>query len=258
MNFKYDKDKLLSLMYDFYILTKIKIVVFDINFNMVASVPSEDCDFCRELKKNTNESIKCENCMKEAGEICRKKNELNIYKCHAGLAEAIAPIKINDITVGFIMLGQILEQSDADSENRRNLTVKNTLEIKSAAKLMESCVCYLLMNDIITQNSDNLILDLMNYINDNLSSELTSQKLCSEFSISRNKLYKISKDYFGMPIAEFIRKKRIEYATQLIKQGTSVTTAAEMSGFCDYSYFSKVFKSYKGYSPAKSLKKHYI
>ena len=52
-----------------------------------------------------------------------------------------------------------------------------------------------------------------------------------------------------MPIAEFIRKKRIDKACDLLKSGMTVTEAAIKVGFSDYSYFTKFFKREKNMLP---------
>jgi AraC-like DNA-binding protein len=55
-----------------------------------------------------------------------------------------------------------------------------------------------------------------------------------------------------MPIASYVRFKRLKQAEQLIKDGSSVTLAAERTGFTDYGYFGKLFKRYIGKTPLKS------
>ncbi|MBR6729085.1 MAG: helix-turn-helix domain-containing protein, partial [Clostridia bacterium] len=54
----------------------------------------------------------------------------------------------------------------------------------------------------------------------------------------------------GMPVSQYINYTRIEIAKDLIRDGVSVTRVADMTGFCDYGYFGKVFKKYFGVPPA--------
>jgi len=166
-----------------------------------------------------------------------------------------------------MMLGQIFEETDkaynADKiisyaekysldhakEYLELLTVKSDTEIKAASKIMESCVCYLLMNQVIKESNGSIAFEINHYIKEHLSRNLTTKELCGRFEISRNTLYKISETYFGMPIAKYINLKRIEKAKELIKEGITVTEVAEMTGFCDYGYFGKVFKKTTGVTP---------
>ena len=45
MDFIYDKETLYSLMNDFYAITKIKTVIFDVNYKSIVTVPEYDSDF---------------------------------------------------------------------------------------------------------------------------------------------------------------------------------------------------------------------
>ncbi len=253
-------------MNDFYSLTKIKTAIYDNNFNIIFGVPQEDSKFCIAIKNSPNGLKNCDLCTRNAIQGVREKNSLTIYKCHAGLIEAVAPIRINSVIVGYMMLGQICEKNDKAfkegnviykekysidnfKECVNSLTVKSYSEIKAASKIMESCVCYLLMNHVIMESDGSIAFDINNYIMENLSHSLTGKELCMQFKISRNMLYKISDTYFGMPIAKYINLKRIEKAKELIKEGVSVTRVAEITGFCDYGYFGKVFKKVTGVTP---------
>ena len=273
MNFTYNREKLIELMKDFYSLTKIKTAIYDNQFNYILGVPSEDSNFCTAIKTNKKGLNNCILCTKNAIEEVRKKNSLYIYKCHAGLIEAIAPIQINSVIVGYMMLGQILENNDKNitaekiifyKENYylnnvksliNSLTTKSNSEIKSAAKIMESCVCYLLMNQVIKENDGSVAFDINNFIKEHIGERITSADLCKRFKISRNSLYKISETYFGMPIAKYITYLRIKKAKELIKKGVSVTEVADITGFCDYGYFGKTFKKITGYTPTQINRK---
>lgn len=263
MNFAYNKQQLIELMKDFYSLTKIKTAIYDNEFNYILGVPTEDSSFCIAVKSSQNGLNNCNLCTKNAIEEVRKRNSLYIYKCHAGLIEAVSPIRINSVIVGYMMLGQILERHNKSLtylnkfsiENTQayisSLTTKSYSEIKAASKIMESCVCYLLMNHVIIESNGSVAFELNDYIKENIGNNLTTTMLCKKFNISRNALYKISETYFGMPIAKYINFKRIEKAKELINSGVSVTAVAEITGFCDYGYFGKTFKKITGLTPTQ-------
>ncbi|MBD9009716.1 MAG: AraC family transcriptional regulator [Clostridiales bacterium] len=57
-----------------------------------------------------------------------------------------------------------------------------------------------------------------------------------------------------MGVAEYIRKKRLEYACSMLKSGElSVAEVSEKAGFSDYNYFSRLFKKHYGVSPHKKF-----
>ena len=105
------------------------------------------------------------------------------------------------------------------------------------------------MSEIIKEDSGNIAFNINNYINSNLTADLSVEALCERFSLSRNMLYKISRSYFNMSIAKYVKSRRIIKAQELISEGVSVTHAAELTGFCEYGYFSRVFKEETGLTP---------
>lgn len=269
MNITFDTEKLYEIMAHFYTLTKIRIVMFDDNFNQIVSVPGNDCGFCGALKEKAVLNERCKLCDTNARSVCRNTNNIHTYTCHAGLTESIAPIKMNGIILGYIMLGQIIDKSekkkkkneilsyahdhtDRDlTEEYDKLTTKNKKQIEAAANIMEACACYLWANRLVRVNEDCLSVLISTYINNNLTADLSVDALCSHFLISRNKLYKISRDSYGMGIAAYIRKQRVQNAASLLKSGSTVANAAICSGFEDYNYFSEIFKKETGILPSK-------
>ena len=262
----YDHDKLLEIMKNFHIITGIKTVVFDNELKTIAAYPYEECAFCSALSKVPEAYKKCRESTVEGCLLCKEREKLNIYKCHAGLVEAVTPIRIGDIIVGYMMLGQVLDKADKDTKTDEIITYasqyiddadfyfsrlvcKNGEEIKAASKIMESCVCDLLINHVIKEGVGKVAFELTDYIEEHIAEDLSVKVLCEKFKISRNTLYRIADTYLGMPVAKYIRKKRIEKAEELIKSGMAVTEVSEALNFCDYGYFGKVFKAVTGKKP---------
>lgn len=89
---------------------------------------------------------------------------------------------------------------------------------------------------------DKQIEKILNYINSNLSMPLSVESICSKFFISRYYLMHKFKAETGYTLHNYIVQKRLFAAVDLIKNGTSITKAAETCGFNDYSTFLKAFK----------------
>ncbi|MBQ8684017.1 MAG: PocR ligand-binding domain-containing protein [Clostridia bacterium] len=272
MTTRFDVQYLLDVMSKFYLLTGIKIVVMDADLNTVAAMPTHDSAFCSILKQHPAAATDCQRCTQAACLHSKEAKQVYLYRCHAGLIEAVAPLFINETLVGYIILGQILHEEDANNNKNRilsyvstytddalsaleALTVKNEEHIQAAVKIMEICAHYLLMQSHIHLDKETLALQIEEYIDANLTSPLSVEVICEKFSLSHNMLYKLFEKFFGMPVAKYIRKKRIKAAKALIRAGVSVTDASSRVGFLDYSYFSKVFKAETGMLPTKFRKK---
>ena len=269
LNICFDLDKLSALMTHFYHLTKIRIVIYDDRFHQILSVPSHDCAFCTALRQNAVLSERCTACDKNARVNCLESDGLYLYTCHAGLTEAISPIRINGIILGYIMLGQIIDKAEKKRKKEEllnyaqrytgvdlnaaydSLTTKSKEQMEAAVAIMEACACYVRSNRLVRINEDCLAVLISNYICSNPSEDLSVDALCKRFHVSRNKLYKISHDSYGTSIAAYVRKQRVNHAASLLRSGCTVADAAIRSGFGDYNYFSEIFKKETGILPGK-------
>ncbi len=274
MTLLFQDKELMELMQDFYVLTGIKIVLFDENYTELISYPLDKKTFCMHMRENPQFNEKCRTCDEDACRRCSETKSLHIYKCHAGLTEAAAPIKENDRIIGYMMFGQVTDnknreklaeqmhslciQYDIDKnldKSIKKIKYKNNKQILAAAKILDAFTEYILLKEMVRLSGKQLIKGIENYIDSHLSEEISIELLCSDFNISRTKLYEIMKQYTGGGIAKYIKKKRLEKAKLLLK--TTDLKIADISsavGFSDYNYFLRVFKKAFGVSPKKYLK----
>ena len=95
------------------------------------------------------------------------------------------------------------------------------------------------------------IADILSYINENISKELTVDELASRSYLSRYHFMRLFKSQTGYTVHNYIRQKRLTLAARLIREGMSATHAAAACGFTDYSAFHRAFTSTFGVSPSK-------
>ena len=101
---------------------------------------------------------------------------------------------------------------------------------------------------------DDKINQIISYITENLTEDLSLDHLSSKFYISKFYLSKRFKQYTGLSIYQYIMKKRLTVARNMLGQHISVTEAYNMSGFTDYSNFLKAFKREFGCTPTNYVK----
>lgn len=119
----------------------------------------------------------------------------------------------------------------------------NRLALKSEDNSRNSDIKY-------DENIDNIL----NYINTNLNSDLSLDKLSDKFYMSKYYLMHKFKKYTGYTIYNYVMQKRIIMANNLIKGGKPITEACFECGFGDYSSFLKAFKKIFGASPKQYYK----
>ena len=107
--------------------------------------------------------------------------------------------------------------------------------------------------DVSAKNTENdKIVKIIEFINSNLSSELTIDILSQQFYISKYYMSRLFKATTGYSINQYISYKRIWLADELISRGMSATEACHSVGYNDYSNFYKTFVKIMGYSPKLS------
>lgn len=272
MTLQFNTSEMTELSEAFYKITGIRFILFDADFVEILSYPKEHSPFCSIIKGNKTTCRKCAASDLKSFEKCRESDRPFVYKCHAGLVEAAMPIKQNDITVGYVMFGQITNNSDKNDikhqaalmsdkyslnkqellETADKITYKSDEEIAAAAKILEACTSYMLLKELVAPENDRIFESAKLFIEDHLA-DFSVAALCSELNISRSKLYEIFSTEAGQGVAAYVRRRRMHRGKKLLK--TTDKTIAEISdecGFTDYNYFSRIYKLTYGVSPAVS------
>ena len=91
--------------------------------------------------------------------------------------------------------------------------------------------------------------EVLRYIGENLSGELSVDALAGRFYLSRYYLMHRFKAVTGYTLHQYITQKRTLLAGELIRSGLPVMKAAEQAGFSEYSTFLRAFQSTFHMSP---------
>jgi AraC-like DNA-binding protein len=93
------------------------------------------------------------------------------------------------------------------------------------------------------------ITDIITYLNDNLTKNITLDQLSEYFFISKYYLNRAFRKATGTTVGDYLIYKRVIYAQQLLMNGYLATEAALNSGFRDYSAFYRAYRKNIGHSP---------
>lgn len=276
MSLRLEDSELLELMKNFYALTGLRMVLFDENYNEIISYPKERPPFCECMRQNADFNNLCIKSDKASFEACRKSQKLVMYKCHAGLFEATAPITDGGSTIGYIMFGQTADKKHKNeflkqlgdicekyptenvADKIEKIKYKSLKQLEAAAKILEVCTSYILKKELISPSRIQLFNSIDEYILSHLNEEITVSTLCRKFNISRTRLYEAMKPYIDGGIATYVRKKRLSKAKALLKTtDIPIPQISDKVGFSDYNYFLRAFKKEYGISP-KKVRAQYI
>ena len=91
---------------------------------------------------------------------------------------------------------------------------------------------------------------LIEWIEQNYTEHITLETLSEVAKIGEKYLCRFFKEYTGNTPIDYVNRLRVERAClKMTEANRNVTEAAFESGFNDISYFSKIFKRYKGMTP---------
>lgn len=102
----------------------------------------------------------------------------------------------------------------------------------------------------------NFLRQIDDFIDRHISdSQLSIETLTVGLGIGRSKLFEKMKSLMDMTPRDYILKRRMEYAADLLKEGQlSIAEIAYKTGFDHPPYFTRVFKKYYGTTPSEYIK----
>lgn len=114
------------------------------------------------------------------------------------------------------------------------------------------------MNTKTPLEESSLYQNLLAYIDTHLEEDLTLEHLALVFFVSKYYISHVFKNNMGIPIHQYILKKRLYACKDAISSQMSITQAYQMFGFGDYSSFYRAFKKEFGISPKEFYDTHVI
>lgn len=269
----FDHTKLNALLGDFYNITHMRIAVYDDDNHEIAAHPREVAPICRCIRGDARADAACRACDISACQQAKKQRGAFIYRCHAGLTEAIAPVILGNEVMAYLSFGHLFAYPDREAGRREIqgrcarfdldrtaldalISGVNQVEetyILSGVHLMEAVASYLCMERMVTLREQTLQAEIDRYITEHFTEAITVETLCRHFAISRTALYEFAKQNYGVGIAQHIRDMRMRYARELLTTAPdmSISQIAATCGFSDYNYFIAVFARETGLPPRK-------
>ena len=98
-------------------------------------------------------------------------------------------------------------------------------------------------------SSQDISRSILSYIDEHLDEDLSLQKLADALYLNKYYISHIFKEDIGMPIHQYIVKKRVLACHDAITRGDKITEVWRTFGFSDYSSFYRAFKAEYKLSP---------
>ena len=102
---------------------------------------------------------------------------------------------------------------------------------------------------------DRVIDNVISEIREHYMEDISLTSLAAKYNISMGRLSEMIKESLKVNFSDYIASLRIQRAKELLRdESLSIQEIAEIVGYNDYFYFTKVFKKVEGISPSKYRK----
>jgi len=119
-------------------------------------------------------------------------------------------------------------------------------------RLLEQYELYLVNKK--SDYSKRIIIKAKQYIEENIKQKIYLTDVAKELGVNSSYLSAIFKKYAGVGFSDYINRKKIEYAIMLLSEDNyKIYEVAEMLGYENAYYFTKVFKRYMYVTPKEYI-----
>lgn len=268
MQVDFDFDRLKLLLDSFWRISGIRYSLSDAEGRLVCCA-GESAPFCRMIARQPDGYARC--VQSDAAAIERERGSRRpyaAYRCHAGLLEAIIPIRQDGTPVAYVFFGQCIGAESAEKQWRVTrelidwigdpddlkqafllLRQLDAETLQACARILTACSSDILLEGVIRSAnlSDEQLLS--RFVNERYAESLTLEQIAGALSMSKTKLCTLASKQ-GTTVKQMIASKRIEAAKRLLRNSSEpICEIARRVGVDDCNYFSKFFKLHTGLAP---------
>ena len=166
----------------------------------------------------------------------------------SGLLKSAAVEKYYDMASAFYWKYLTATGNAVDGKLEALISTFQSSDIENCGVFLEIFIIKLAYSN--RKQMHEIVLAATQYINRNLTEDLTVFSLAEQFHVARNYFSRLFKKEMGEGCNEYITRKRTEKAKQLLAESKLRTyEIAEQVGYHDTNYFSLAFKKNTGVSP---------
>lgn len=167
------------------------------------------------------------------------------------IPDAIAPIlkeKGSLYSVGDTVVAEVFRRMDSHAGKYSGDALALLME-SSLTELLVKFAC-LDREAVQPQQTHSGIDAVAEYISQNIEKPLNIDDICRQFGMSRSYLFKAFTESYHEPPKQYIIRKKIMIAQQLIASGERPISVSERCGFSDYSTFYRAYMRVIGAPPS--------
>lgn len=256
-----------------YLVSGFRMSLFDAEGKLLCIYPEEANPFCNLIQQEELGLACCLKYDRNAFRKAQQTGEIQIYRCHCDLYEAVAPLYDLGVLSGFLMMGQVLDTSRTSRKSVlekasvysldsvqlaravRKIPCRTKEQIRACISIMEMCAGYLSLSNYLRAERRDVTNNVRAYLDSHFGEHLTIEGLCRDFYCSRATLTSSFRRDFGESILEYLTRIRMEKALELLERTDQrIGEIGALCGYPDQNYFCRLFKRYYGKNPGQVRK----
>lgn len=232
----------------------------------VLSRGSRNSCFCDLVQNRIFTPALCQAADDQAREKCAREQRLFNYRCHAGIEEAVAPIRVGGENIGFAMFGQfrttkeplplLLERCPVGERQALRNAFASLPYIEPERKmavvgLFGTVISYIAERELVRPREALSFLALEKWMRKHCAEPLTVADAARMLHCSRSTVTHQLKRKWNCSFQEFLIRCRLDEAETLLKTGKCLTVkeAAAAVGYDDPGYFCRLYRKKRGVAP---------
>ena len=278
MNVLFDHEQLFHLVTNLYTLIGIRANIMD-RHGLTVYSSLDRAAFCQRMNDLPAGHRRCLDCDARMADCCAAGEGLQHYRCHAGVCEAILPIRTDRASqpMAYLIVGQFLDDSPleeqweqarsalewwpGDPEELRQSFFQfrqySGRELNAYCEIIETLAAYISLKGMISPVEHSDLQKLKLFLDQHYMEKLSLASVSAQLHIGRTKLCMLAKQLSGgQTLTQMIARRRVDTAkTLLLQSSLPISAVAESVGISDYNYFSKVFRAVEGTTPSDFRRK---
>lgn len=262
-----------SEIFDLYTeLHQIRISLFSPDGMLVYpdAVGRPNCDHCRMLRDELGLDSQCRALDHQMMQVAHERKDWVTYTCHAGMREVTAPIFVDGVLAGYVMLGQFRSETaplmspystdwqatklnDALQSAYDQTPVFPEAKIETLLSLFRHLLEFIVGDQLIHHKDYDLIRPVIEQIQKCPELELSLDAASAMVGRSSSTVTRLFKRVVGKSFKQYQVSYRLDLAAVRLRTNARcpVSVIASEVGYDDPLYFSRVFRKQFECSPSE-------
>ena len=261
-------DEVQTLLDDFASLLDVRVTFYSLSGEPLRRGKAmHNCTYCSLVHDRLSGFDKCVSmdCDKQREAV--EKDQIIDYRCHAGLHECIAPVKVRNRVAGFVMIGQFRIEGDLEPEWEKippvlrddlhlaycELPCFTAEKLQAVLGVLRTLIDYIAVRELAVLQGDRLRNEIDMYIEKHASEDIRLPDMAKKLGRSVSTISQFLRNNYQTSFKGLLLDARLRIAEKMWRDdpGATVAEVAFASGFCDQFYFSRVFSRRRGMPPGK-------